>query len=48
MLKLSCGFTSGKKKSQQGESDRGVTGCDGTGGAGDWKVVRAGVHKDVF
>lgn len=20
----------------------------GTGGAGDWEVVRAGVHKDVF
>lgn len=21
--------------------------CDGTGGAGDWEVVRAGVHKGV-
>jgi len=36
MLKLSHGFTSGKEvESWQWESNRAVTGCDGTGGAED-------------
>lgn len=49
MLKLFHSFTSGKKvNSRYGESNRGVTVCDGTGGAEDWKGVKAGVHKDVF